>query len=420
MATNLARTSGIMESDAARDSGLATSVHQTHCVSAQTMIVNAQVLTTTTDWLALTLAGKTNHFAHTLVAQVIQGTPSNCTLQLRVRGYDQFHTYIEEITPVINLVNKTNNFVYLAKTFAHVVSVDYKSSIADIATGTLSLGQRFDWTRTIDATNHHHNGRNLGLALPMRVGQHLDLAAPGTTARFSQPQGPRHSAGLIAVGGLPLPERQRLGSRNAFQSVTIAAALDNDTLVIDGVTYTFKTAIAATAGHVLIGGSNIETANNLRSAINRTEGAGTTYGANTVVHPTVQSSYADSAGIVSLQAKRPGAYGNTIPVVLTSTAIAILDQAGGLIIGSGSSTLIWGGDYPCEILGMVVSDITGAASAGAITSLDPTMFTIGYSEAGWQGSLEKVHILKQASVAQWAVADNIVITMTVRSAETKL
>jgi len=52
---------------------------------------------------------------------------------------------------------------------------------------------------------------------------------------------------------------------------------DGDTVVINGVTFTFKTTLGSTAGNVLIGGSADAARANLTSAINATSGAGTTY-----------------------------------------------------------------------------------------------------------------------------------------------
>ena len=47
---------------------------------------------------------------------------------------------------------------------------------------------------------------------------------------------------------------------------------DGDTVIVNGVTWTFKTTLGTTAGNVLIGGSATAAVTNLTSALNNTEG----------------------------------------------------------------------------------------------------------------------------------------------------
>lgn len=63
---------------------------------------------------------------------------------------------------------------------------------------------------------------------------------------------------------------------------------NNETVTIDGVVYTFKTALTAppVAREVLIGGTVQASLENLRDAINNTGIPGVQYGTNTVAHPT--------------------------------------------------------------------------------------------------------------------------------------
>lgn len=70
---------------------------------------------------------------------------------------------------------------------------------------------------------------------------------------------------------------------------TGTAPANNDTVTIGSVTYTFKTTLTSStaANQVLIGASAAAALDNLKSAINRTAGAGTTYGSLTGAHPTV-------------------------------------------------------------------------------------------------------------------------------------
>ena len=70
---------------------------------------------------------------------------------------------------------------------------------------------------------------------------------------------------------------------------TGTAPANNDTVTIGSVTYTFKTTLTSStaANEVLIGASAAAALDNLKSAINRSAGAGTTYGSLTGAHPTV-------------------------------------------------------------------------------------------------------------------------------------
>lgn len=77
---------------------------------------------------------------------------------------------------------------------------------------------------------------------------------------------------------------------------------DGDTVTIGGVTYTFKTALtsATAANEVLIGVSAATALDNLKSAINKTAGGGTTYGSLTSAHPTVTATTnTDTTQVVS-------------------------------------------------------------------------------------------------------------------------
>jgi hypothetical protein len=54
-------------------------------------------------------------------------------------------------------------------------------------------------------------------------------------------------------------------------------AINNDTVTVAGVTFTFKTTLTATAGEVLIGASATTSRQNLMNAVNGGAGAGSTY-----------------------------------------------------------------------------------------------------------------------------------------------
>lgn len=98
---------------------------------------------------------------------------------------------------------------------------------------------------------------------------------------------------------------------------------DSDTVVINSVTYTFKTILGSTAGNVLIGGSAANASANLIAAINGAAGAGTNYVATTV-SPNADVSAAAGAGDsghdVVLTALTAGTAGNAVTTTATGAA----------------------------------------------------------------------------------------------------
>lgn len=422
MSYNLARTSGLMEADVAPGSGLASRSFRLHLVSDQTNIVNARPIggaasAAVTSWTALTVNNLPNPFGSTLVAQIVQGSATTGTVQLRIRGYNQFHEYQEELTPTVSIAAKTNNFVYLAKCFAWVTSVEFKSTGLDIAGDTISIGQRWDWTRTNDGTNEHLAGRNLGIPLLLRSGR-----IPGRLLRgqgkVQQRIGPTLAGNQTLAGGteqtLQLPHLPSQFPERVSQGFLVAtggaAPSNGETVTIDGVVYTFKTVLTAAAGDVLIGGSATIALGNLRYAINAAGGqAGVGYGENTVAHPTVRGDIIGDSGGPYLQilARSPGTYGFTISVAETGVNLA---WAAGANLSNGF-------DAPFELQEVTVWDLTGQASAGAVSHVMPGQIGVGLSESGWDGAIDKVHVYKGTDVAQWAVADNVMVTVQMLSAD---
>lgn len=194
MAYTNARNAGLIEGMVAPGSGLAYRQFRHYLVGAQGQVVNVRPVggvgsAAVSAWTSLTQLNKLIPYGATLCANVVQATPAASTFRLRVKGYDQFHEYVEEVTPTVTLASKTNNFIYLAKPFLQVEKVEYMSTGLDIAGDTLSLGPRWDWVRTNDATNEHIAGPNLGVPLMLRSGRRI-----GPTTRnafnFTQRVGP--------------------------------------------------------------------------------------------------------------------------------------------------------------------------------------------------------------------------------------
>jgi hypothetical protein len=105
----------------------------------------------------------------------------------------------------------------------------------------------------------------------------------------------------------------------ATATLTITGAIgNNETVTIGGQTYTFKTALTAgtTANEVLIGASDAIALDNLKSAIDKSAGGGTTYGSDTVANAYVDgSTNGDTTQVVA--AKTVGFHGNLIGVSTT-------------------------------------------------------------------------------------------------------
>lgn len=110
-----------------------------------------------------------------------------------------------------------------------------------------------------------------------------------------------------------------IGQTKATATLTSnnTAPSDGDTVMIGGLTYTFKTALAAGAGQVLIAGSADAALLNLIRAINHTGTPGTDYvnsGITAVAHPTVSAASSVTAHAFAITALTAGAAGNLIGV----------------------------------------------------------------------------------------------------------
>lgn len=116
-----------------------------------------------------------------------------------------------------------------------------------------------------------------------------------------------------------VPKSQVLLTSNA------TAPANNDTVTIGGVVYTYKTTLTGAANEVLIGASASIALDNLKSAINATAGAGTTYGTGTVVNPVVAATTKTATTLV-FEAVDQTADGTALAATDTSANLAF-DQA---------------------------------------------------------------------------------------------
>jgi len=129
---------------------------------------------------------------------------------------------------------------------------------------------------------------------------------------------------------------------------------DGDTVTLDGIVYTFKTALTPTAGQVLIGASAAASLANLAAAMWGFGTVATTYAAG-VTHQSKTQNTAITATVLSIQALRGGTGGNSITLAKSAATLTVSNTT--LTGGSGSDTttsLGWTSPY------------TGAQSNGAV------------------------------------------------------
>jgi len=139
------------------------------------------------------------------------------------------------------------------------------------------------------------------------------------TLRFNDGTSGTTSAGVKATGVLT--------SSGVF--------LNNEKVTIGTTVYTLVTALTGATHEVLIGISAAVSLDNLKSAINATDGGGTTYGTDTPANPHVTAT-ANTDTEQTVEAYRVGVYGNDIVTTETCTNIAW----GAAILENGAATSI--------------------------------------------------------------------------------
>jgi len=128
---------------------------------------------------------------------------------------------------------------------------------------------------------------------------------------------------------------------NAQSTITsTGVALTNgDTVTIGGQTYTFQTSLTDTANFVLIGANASASLDNLKSAINATAGAGTTYGTGTVANASVTAT-TKTATTLLLESKD-----SVVTFTVSDTAVTL------------SSSAVQGGTGVQRVINTAVADL---------------------------------------------------------------
>lgn len=127
-------------------------------------------------------------------------------------------------------------------------------------------------------------------------------------------------------------------------------ALNNETVVIGSITYTWKTTLTVSAYEVLIGASASASLDNLIAAINRTGASGTAYSEATTRHPTASA----AAGA-----------GDT----MVATALTAGTDGNSIITTDSMSNGSWGGPTLSNGTAFTVTGISDPAFAGGATSV---------------------------------------------------
>jgi len=167
----------------------------------------------------------------------------------------------------------------------------------------------------------------------------------GNSAPFNITSGDGHVLGDITVE----PTRTDYANRVILRFSDLAVAAwgylgvtvnfpINATVKIGSTTYTFVSPLTDTAGFVLIGGSIIDSLNNLAAAVTLGSGKGTVYADKTVINASAYC-YTHAYGYLVTKAITPGAAGNSIEVT-TSWGDSFWYHEG----GGGISTLEGGAD----------------------------------------------------------------------------
>jgi hypothetical protein len=129
------------------------------------------------------------------------------------------------------------------------------------------------------------------------------------------------------------------GGMVALATLTVTTPSDTETVTIGvtpGVTYTFRTALSTgptIPNEVLVGTTPSISLDNLKSAVNATAGAGTTYSTGTVANPGITATTKGATTLLFV-ANVPGTVGNAY----VSTETMASGAFGGTTFASGSQT----------------------------------------------------------------------------------
>lgn len=206
-------------------------------------------------------------------------------------------------------------------------------------------------------------------------------------------------AGTVTANTVPVITQSLTGvdgaADQATNTITLAnaAPANGDTVVVNGTTYTFQTALTNVAGNVLIGASLTTAAANLQAAITAGAGAGTVYAAATVANTTVTATN-PSAGVVNLTAITGGTAGNAYTLTRTFATGVNCVLGGATFSGGNQDSAMMRSDMNAAIvsarnnLATLVKAYNQAATfinsptimdnTGGVANADPTLTIPGF------------------------------------------
>lgn len=166
---------------------------------------------------------------------------------------------------------------------------------------------------------------------------------------------------------------------------------DDDTIEVNGRTYTFKTTLTPTADEVLINGQP-GSMTNLARAINNTGTPGTDYASDTVINADVSSS-AVATNTITLTSKIAGAAGNVYTLSKVGTNISV-----------GAALFSWNYNTPTW------TPVAGAASYNVYRTTSPTTpSSTGLIANTFSNTLDDTGLVGDASTAPATGIDNVLL-----------
>ena len=205
------------------------------------------------------------------------------------------------------------------------------------------------------------------------------------------------------------------GAVAAIGTLTGTTIADNNTVVIDGVTYTFQTSLSTgptVANEILVGPADTDSLDNLIAAINGAAGEGSLYGVGTVAQTQV-SAKPGAGDTLIVEALTRGTAGNAITTTETLTAGGW--GGGTLASGVNGDTVTIGAEvytFDAAPLSDVANSVLVAGSASA--SLDNLIDAInGEDGGGEEGTVYGTGTTQPAVTAAAGAGDTIDFTADV-------
>ena len=183
---------------------------------------------------------------------------------------------------------------------------------------------------------------------------------------------------LVVVDVQPIRPFEQSAATAVLASTNVNVAATN-TVTIDGITYTYVTALTPTEGQVLRGATADASQLNLIRAINHTGTPGTDYSV-ALAHPTVSASPTVTAGTITITARAPGPAANAIPLSATSPSPLSWSSPtleGGAEIANPPVPRPFDGHVNIQLTGSLLPDATASGATLILSTAQPHMIALG-------------------------------------------